>query len=199
MDVIDLMPGTTDEELVERCRCGDMDAFSLLHSRYEQKLYRYAYLMSGSREDACDIVQDTFIKAYKAISRFRGDSSIVTWLMRICTNLCRTHARSKMFKALKLSEIAVFRDFKIAEEQLDPRINVQQRLEAESIRDLLLKLPAHQRELLVLYEYEELSTEEIARLQNTSPGSVRVRLFRARQRLKEIALKSLEVGNKDAI
>jgi RNA polymerase sigma-70 factor (ECF subfamily) len=104
-----------------------------------------------------------------------------------------------MFKALKLSEIAVFRDFKIAEEQLDPRINVQQRLEAESIRDLLLKLPAHQRELLVLYEYEELSTEEIARLQNTSPGSVRVRLFRARQRLKEIALLTFGEGNKDAI
>jgi len=191
VDVITAIPGTTDEELVNRCRCGDVDAFSLLHSRYEQKLFRYAYLMSGSREDSCDIVQDTFIKAYKAIGRFRGDSSIITWLMRICTNLCRTHARSKMFKALKLSEIAVFRDFKMAEEQLNPVISVEKRLEADSIRDLLLKLPAHQRELLVLYEYEELSTDEIARLQNTSPGSVRVRLFRARQHLKEIALKTL--------
>lgn len=186
--VVDAPQSITDEELTCRFRSGEIDAFRLIHSRHEARLYRYAYLMTGSSEDARDIVQESFIRAYKGLQNFRGDSAFITWLMRICTNLCRNHARSAQLRLLKLSLLAALTDQKMAEDQLNPAVCTEQQFELDALRSALLRLPSHQRELIILHEYEGFSMDEIARLQCSTPGSVRVRLFRARNRLKETTL-----------
>ncbi|MHB1458913.1 MAG: RNA polymerase sigma factor [Armatimonadota bacterium] len=189
---VDVSQNITDEELTCRFRSGEIDAFRLLHSRHEARLYRYAYLMTGSREDARDIVQESFIRAYKALPNFRGDSTFATWLMRICTNLCRSHARLARLRLLKLSLLAALTDQKTEEDRSDPAVCTERQFELDALRSALLRLPSHQRELIVLHEYEGLNMDEIARLQCSTPGSVRVRLFRARNRLKETTLDMFE-------
>src|ERR1041385_3070379 len=85
----------SEAQLAERCRQGDLDAFGQVYMLYEGSVYRYAYYLLGHSEDAADVKQETFIKAYQAIGSFRGDSSLLTWLIRICVNLCRDRLRSR--------------------------------------------------------------------------------------------------------
>ena len=75
------------ETLLTRCRVGDRDAFAQVVAAYERSIFRYAYAMLGHREDALDVQQETFIRAYQALGAFRGDSSLLTWLLKICANL----------------------------------------------------------------------------------------------------------------
>jgi RNA polymerase sigma-70 factor (ECF subfamily) len=183
---------TTDEDLVDRCRAGDVEAFSMVHSRHEKRLFRYAYLMTGSREDAHDLVQETFVRAFRALPGFRGECSAITWLTRICANLCRRHIRSARLRSAKLVLLAALVDRSVTREQRDPSACAERGFEQETVREALLRLPPRQREILLLREYDELSIDEIACVQSSTPGSVRVRLCRARRRLRDVALAMIE-------
>ena len=79
----------TDEQLVARFRAGDIEAFSLVYAQYERHVFRYAYHLLGQREEADDVKQETFLKAYQALSKLRNDCSLHAWLLKICGNLCR--------------------------------------------------------------------------------------------------------------
>ena len=84
----------TETDIVARCQQGDLDAFKELYTLHEQQVYRYAYHILGHREDADDIKQETFLRAWQSIGRFWREASMQTWLLKICANLCRDRLRS---------------------------------------------------------------------------------------------------------
>ncbi len=176
----------TPEDLAARAQAGDRDALRQTYEQYQEDVYRLAYRLLGDREDAADVRQETFLKAFQALEKFRGDSSLKTWLLTICTNLCRSHRASKQRRreigfAAEVDEACLRSDDSVPE----PLAAAVRSETARLVRIALASLPVPERELIVLREYEELDYEEIARITGCSPSTVGVKLFRARRRLRE--------------
>jgi len=174
-----------EDQLVSRCRAGDLDAFAQVYERYERQVFRYAYHLLGHRDDADDIKQETFLKAYQAIGSFRSEASLQTWLLKICGNLCRD--RIKSWDRRKVIYDSTLREESLGQHAIgeDPLEIVERRQMTETIFKALRGLPPAQRELIVLHEVEDLSYEEIANILGCTRTSVKLRLFRARRSLKE--------------
>lgn len=171
-----------EDLLLARCRRGDVEAFSRIHAEYEQVVFRHAYRLLGSRDDALDASQETFINAFRGIRSFRGDCSLRAWLLRICTNLCRNHSRSRQRRREVPMEDAAWQ---AVTGGADPQRELEARERSAAVWEALRKLsPAH-REIIVLYDLEGVSTAEIAAILGCSRGSVPVKLFRARSRFKD--------------
>ena len=174
---------------VARIRAGDLDAFETLVRRHEATVYRVAFRMLGNRDDAADTVQDTFLRAYRAVSRFRGDAAFRTWLVGIAINVCRTRLTSAPARMARRSE-------SLDEEREDaPRPALPDRrpspedaaLGAElraAVAAALRRLPAEHREVLVLREVEGLEYGELASVLRCRLGTVKSRLARARAALR---------------
>jgi RNA polymerase sigma-70 factor (ECF subfamily) len=175
----------SEEELVTRCRTGDLEAFSLVYARYAPQVYRYAYHLLGHREDADDIKQETFLRAHQAIAGFRSEASLQTWLLRICGNLCRDRIKSwerrKVCYDDRISGEGPHRDT----HALDPQEVVERAETKAIILRALHGMPAAQREVLVLHDIEGLGYPEIAHILGCSSASAKLRVFRARRYLKE--------------
>ena len=183
---IGIQEQAAETNLLIRCRDGDQDAFAQMTTIYERPIFRYAFYMLGHWEDALDIQQETFVRAYQSIGAFRGDCSLNTWLLKICANLCRTHLRRRQAQgAVSLSH----EDEENLEgrETGDPYRLMAQAQDLEILRVALRSLPPAQRELIILREYEELSCEEIGVILGCATVTARVKLFRARKRLQERA------------
>src|SRR5437660_7998669 len=84
-----------EDGLLARCRAGDLDAFGLIYDEHERHVFRFAYHVLGKHDDADDVKQETFLRAYRALGNFRADCSLRTWLLRICANLCRDRIKSR--------------------------------------------------------------------------------------------------------
>lgn len=184
---------TGDEQLVARCRAGEVDAFAQVYALYERSVFRYAYHLLGHREDADDVKQETFVRAFQAIGRFRRDATLLTWLLKICGNLCRDRMKSwerrhVCYDANEHCEWTVSSDH-----TADPVAVVERSATTATILRALHSLPPIQREVLILHEIEELSYEEIAQVLGCSPVSAKLRAFRARLRLKEKVTALLEL------
>lgn len=175
----------SEEELVARCRAGELEAFSIVYARYSPQVYRYAYHLMGHREDADDIKQETFLRAHQAIGSFRSEASLQTWLLRICGNLCRDRIKSwerrKISYDDRISGDGPHRDT----QALDPQQIVERAETTEIILKALHGMPAPQREVVVLHDIEGLGYPEIARILGCSNASAKLRVFRARRYLKE--------------
>jgi len=174
-----------EDQLVTRCRAGDLDAFAQVYDRYERQVYRYAYHILGNRDDADDIKQETFVKAYQAIGSFRSESTLQTWLLRICGNLCRDKIKS--WDRRKVTYDSTLRDDVLGSSNEDdsPQSILERKEMTEIIFKALRGMPPAQREIIVLHEVEDLSYEEIAAVVGCSRTSIKLRLFRARRNLKE--------------
>lgn len=173
-----------EDQLVARCRAGDLDAFGLVYVRYERQVFRYAYHLLGHREDADDVKQETFLKAHRAIGGFRSDSSLQTWLLKICGNLCRDRIKSWENRKV-IYDSRVKRDCPDEEGAQDPVAALERSQTKETILRALQGMPAGQREVVVLHDVEELNYEEIAAILGCSSASAKLRVFRARRALKE--------------
>lgn len=174
-----------EDQLVARCRAGDTDAFSQVYAKYERQVYRYAYHLLGHRDDADDIKQETFVKAFQAVSGFRSEASLLTWLLKICGNLCRDRIKSWDRRKVQY-------DARLEQDSLpgdafgeDPMNIVARSQMTETVFRALRGLPTAQREIIVLHEIEDLSYLEIAEVLGCSRTSVKLRIFRARKSLKE--------------
>lgn len=179
------MAQLSEQELIARCMNGDLEAFGRLFERYELSIYRYAYHMMGDPDEADDIKQDTFVKAYRALPGFRGECAILTWLLKVAGNLCRDrHKMRSRRQEAPLAEI----EFDIpasGENDGDPlRLLEREDLRA-SVQRVLQGMPKHRRELMVLRDLEGLSYQQIAEVLNCSVAGVKLRLFRARRNFKE--------------
>lgn len=171
-----------ETELVQRISQGDSIAFDLLVSRYSERVYRVALRMLGNPEDAEDVQQEAFVRAYRSMHSFRGDSSFVTWMYSITARLCLTHRKRNA--ARKSQEISdEFLTF--ADPDGDPEKCLQAAEHARQVQSVLSKLNPSDRLLIVLKYVEGLTHEEIAPILRCSVVSSRSRLLRAKRLFRE--------------
>lgn len=176
----------SDQELIIRCREGDVEAFGWLYGRHERTVYRFIYHMLGDPDEADDIKQDTFVKAYRSLPQFRGDCSLLTWLLKVAANLCRDRikSRSRRGEVSLAPEIeAELRDS--TELGMDPAIQIERKDLFATAYRVLAALPETQRELIVLRDIDGLSYQQISEVIGCSVASVKLRLFRARRGFKD--------------
>jgi RNA polymerase sigma-70 factor (ECF subfamily) len=183
-----------ERTLVEDARRGEAGAFRELVSRYQRRAYAVALGIVHDSDDARDICQDAFLKAYKGLATFEGDSQFFTWLYRIVTNLCIDHLRKKRGERVEFDEThpqdAADDATGIAPQRtgFDPQRALADRELRSHIRKALDQLsPAH-RAVLVLREVEGLSYQEMADLQGCSIGTIMSRLFHARKKMQKMLL-----------
>ena len=181
--------------LLARCRVGERDALAQIFARYERPVFRYAYAMLGHRDDALDVQQETFLRAFAGLPDFRAECSLQTWLLAICANLCRSHLRTKIIQRERQEDFESVRDTLISgDSRTDPQQQAEQSEQAAILRRALQGLPPPQRELIILHEYEDISIADISVILHCAPVTVRVKLYRARRRLQERVAALYETG-----
>lgn len=186
----------SDKALISLIKNGDKEAFSILIKRYEKKVLNILYLQLGNTPDLEDLVQEVFIKVFKNVKNFRGESQFSTWLYRIAVNVSYDYKRKSkdiysLDDPLKEDEEDTFEKI-IPNNDEDPLSIIEGEELRNKLRKLIKELPKEYQEVLILREYEGLSYEEISKILNCPIGTVESRLFRARKELKEKLLK--EVG-----
>jgi RNA polymerase sigma-70 factor (ECF subfamily) len=176
-----------EAQIVRRVLQGDVNAFERLVTEYEKAVYAIAQRMTGNAEDAADMTQETFIKAYNSLQSFRGDSKFSVWLYRIASNVCLDFLRSRSRKpTVSLSvedDEGEEGQLDIADESQSPEILMERGLTRDAVRRGLDTLPPDYRQILLLREIQGLSYDEIAAVLEIEVGTVKSRIFRARKRL----------------
>jgi RNA polymerase sigma-70 factor (ECF subfamily) len=167
----------SDAELVLRTRQGDHEAFGTLMARYRQRLGRYAWYALGSRDDAEDALQDTFVRAYRAMDQCTHPERVGAWLFRILINRCRSRQARK-------SLVVWSRDGEAAYERASVEPASESAAWREEIEHALRQLPADQREAFLLKHVEELSYDEMHELTGASHSALKMRVKRACGRLR---------------
>jgi RNA polymerase sigma-70 factor (ECF subfamily) len=167
-----------DREAIEQSQRGERDAFDRLVERYQRDVYRLCYRYLNNHEDASDVAQEAFLRAYRAIRSFRGDSSFATWLYRIAVNACLNFRAARRPTTTEVPEVA------------DPRAGAQEHLEHDEqsrrVREAVSRLPEKQRATVILKVYHELTHEEVARVLGSSVGTVKASLFHALGNLRKM-------------
>jgi len=183
-----------DEELVASARQGDRRAFEELVERHQRKAFHIAFDFTREREDAKDLSQEAFLKAFTNLKNFDGRSSFYTWFYRILVNLCLDYKRRQKRAPAKTFDESVENQIEPSHEPEKPRSPDQQvwaRQISRRVGEALEALPARQRTAFVLKNHQGLSIKEIAELMETAEGTVKVHLHRAvtalRERLAEFA------------
>ena len=176
---------------------GDNEAFGHLVERYQRRVYALAYGILRSREDAWDVAQEAFVKAYKNLSSYEGTAAFYTWLYRITYNLSLDHLRAKTRRDVVEFDEKHTEDASVHEELIRPEHPsevVDRRELAEVVQNAMTKLSDKHRAIIVLREIEGLSYEEMAEVLKISKGTVMSRLFHARRNLQELLKPYLEEG-----
>ena len=171
----------TEAELVSVCLGGRLDAFDLIVERHRRPVYQLCYRFVGNHEDASDLSQDVFLRAYRGLHRFRGQASLATWLYRIGVNVCLNRVASKAPRVEPIGE----RQF--VDERGESASERMLRSErGERVREAITQLPEKQRATLVLRMYQEMSHQEIADVLGSSVGAVKANFFHALGNLKKL-------------
>jgi RNA polymerase sigma-70 factor (ECF subfamily) len=168
-----------DREAVEACQRGEREAFDPLVERYQRDIYRLCYRYVNDPQDASDMAQEVFLKAYKAIGRFRGDSSFSTWLYRIAVNTCLNFRSTRRPEPEELSDA-------VADGRTGALARLEEEERAERVRAAVSRLPDKQRATLILKVYHELTHEEVAGIVGASVGTVKANLFHALGNLRKM-------------
>ena len=179
-----------ESTLVEAARSGDMGAFEALVRRYDRNVFRIAQHITQNREDAEDVVQDAFLKAYQNLGQFQGQSKFYTWLVRIAVNEALMRLRRRRpDRMVSIDEDVQTEEDSIPREIADWSPNPEQRYSQAELKEILGKtiqgLPPSFRTVFVLRDVEGLSTEETAAALDLSVPAVKSRLLRARLQLRE--------------
>jgi RNA polymerase sigma-70 factor (ECF subfamily) len=175
-----------DQQLVERAQRGDKQAFELLVSKYQRKLARLLSRFIRDATEVEDVTQEAFIKAYRALPTFRGDSAFYTWLYRIGINTAKNYLvamgrRAPTTTEIDSEEAEGFEDGDQLRDVNTPENEMMSRQVAETVNQTLESLPEELRSAITLREIEGLSYEDIANIMNCPIGTVRSRIFRARE------------------
>lgn len=185
-----LQEADEDWSIVRRVQEGDVAAFDLLTVKYRNRIYGVVYNLTSNREDASDLTQDAFIKAFQSIQRFQGQSSFFTWLYRIAINSTLSHLRKnrvRSFFSLERinTEEPVSRELiaALTDKTGADRETFTRELQ-EKLNEAMQKLSINHRTVVTLFEIDGLSHQEIAEVMNCSVGTVRSRLHYAKQLLQ---------------
>jgi len=178
-----------DEALVARVQRGEMKAYDVLVERYKQRLYATVYHMTSNHEDANDLVQDAFIKAYKSLHSFKGQSSFYTWVYRIAVNrtinfLKRRKDRGHFSLNDVDASIETDPDYVELMSHVTPRREVGLNELQEKLNEAVQKLSEEHRAVVIMHDVQGMTHADIARVMHCSEGTVRSRLFYARQQLQ---------------
>ena len=177
-----------EREIIEKVLSGDTEAFEALVIEHQNKVYSLALRMVGNEEDARDMAQEAFIRAFNSLTGFRGDSKFSVWLYRLTSNICIDFIRSR---AKKRTVSMTWTDedgddageLEVPDERFSPEAQLERTLTRESVRRGLDSLSPQYREILLLREINGLSYDEIGEALGIEPGTVKSRIFRARKKL----------------
>lgn len=178
-----------DLEIVRRVQTGDVAAFDALVRKYRERIYSVVYHLTSNRDDAADLAQDAFIKAFQSINRFKGQSSFFTWLYRIAVNTTYTHLRkSRLRSFFSLDDVKEGGEGVewLKELSVEPSIGKSAYIKEiqEKLNEAFQKLSIKHRTVVTLFEIEGFSHTEIAEIVGCSEGTVRSRLHYAKQQLQ---------------
>jgi len=184
------MTTNQDQIIIQQILEGDTKAFAVLVDRYKDLVFTLAIQMLKNREEAEEVSQDTFIKVFKKLKNFKGDSKFSTWIYRIGYNTCLDRIKSNKRK----QNTVAINEFTTHEvKTLDNALSIMEAQESkQTIQDCLQMLPADDCALLTLYYFEELSLEEIGKVIGVKANNVKVKLFRSRKKLTTILQNKLE-------
>ena len=173
------MTREAERQAIEACQRGEREAFDELVVRYQRNIYRLCYRYVNNHEDANDLTQEVFLKAWRAIGRFRGQSAFSTWLYRIGVNACLNFRAARRPLAQELPEALP-----------DPGMGAAERVESEQqarrVREAVARLPEKQRATLILKIYHELTHQEVAQVLGSTVGTVKANLFHALGNLRKL-------------
>ena len=177
----------TDEELVARSKAGDTESFNQLVKRWERPIFALAYRTLGREEDARDVTQETFLRAFRALSGFKGDAKFSSWLYRIALNLCRDWMRKDrraplvaVPEGVELDDLAADRGPTETVEDLAARTEL-----SGVVAKAMAHLPAEQRQSIILKEYHGLTFQEIADLMRCPLSTVKTRVYQGLSTLRK--------------
>jgi len=176
--------GRSDEELVEACQSGEASAFDVLVARWEDRLRGAAYRFLGSDEEARDVAQEAFLRAYKAIGTFKMEARFSSWLYQIATNLCRDRLRRRKTRAAVSLEALEEAGPMMVETRPGAHERLLERDLARAVRRAVDELPEEQREVVILKEYQDLTFLEIAQALDVPVSTVKTRLYRGLGQLR---------------
>lgn len=185
---------TAENEFLEQLRSGRVDAFDTLISRYSSDIYALLFRITQNPDDAGELTQETFLRAFKAIGRFRGESELKTWLFRIAINESRNRHRwwKRRFrdKTVSLDDNVGDSDVRLHEtlagDSEDPEATLLRREHREALENALASLPEAFREVIVLCDIEGQSYQQIAEVLKINIGTVKSRIARGREELRRI-------------
>ncbi|BAO76702.1 RNA polymerase sigma factor [Winogradskyella sp. PG-2] len=188
------MTTNNDNILIEAIKNGDTKAYGQLVDRYKDLVYTLAIRMLKHKEEAEEVAQDTFIKVFKSLNKFKGDSKFSTWIYRVAYNTCLDNIKKnkKHLNNVAIDEYT-FNKLDTIDNALD---NIIKEEKSILIKNCIDKLPEDSSALLTLFYYEELSLDEISKIINVEANTVKVKLFRARKKLAFILEQYLQPQNK---
>ncbi len=176
--------GQPDEEIINRVLKGDQSAFAILVERYQNYVFTLVLRFTDNREDAEEIAQDVFVKAYRSLADFRGDSKFSTWLFTITRTTCLSFLRKKKLDTLSLDNERTGIQVENRESGFNANL-VEQKSKHAMLNQAIAMLSPDDAQVLNLFYKGDQTLEEIGKIMRLDPNTVKVKLHRARQRLKE--------------
>jgi RNA polymerase sigma-70 factor (ECF subfamily) len=179
-----MQTGMTDTEIISRVLGGDQQGFSALLDRYQNYVFTLVLRFTNSREDAEEVSQDIFVKAYRCLADFRGDSKFSTWLYTIVRTTCITFLRKKRIETISLDDEKVFLQAEARESTLKANM-VEAKSRKSMVNEAIRLLGPEDAQIITLFYNAEQSLEEIGKILGIEPNTAKIKLYRARQKLKE--------------
>lgn len=187
------MDKAKEKQMISRARKGELTAFEELVKEYEQRVFALAYRYCGNEQDAQDVVQEVFLRVYRSLKGFRGESGFSTWIYRITSNICVDHIRAeKGAHNISLETEEGEQPIPDAVSLHQPEAAAENAILREALKEALALLSAEHRQILLLREIIGLSYVEISKMLRLEEGTVKSRLARARKQMREILI---EQGN----
>lgn len=172
----------TEAELIEKIKNGEWRTYAILVNKYEQKVFNYANYLMGNREDAEEITQDSFTKAYQSIAQFRGEAAFSTWVLRIAHFNCLTRFRKKNYAHVDIAET---NESEVGFSS-DPSVDLQLSDKTRILNQALNQLRPNERSVITLFYYQDLSIKEIVEVTQLKESNVKVHLHRGRKKLYDV-------------
>lgn len=177
-----LSAAISDRECIQRLRQGETGAFEILVRRHQKTIFNLVYRLLGDYDEAAEIAQEAFLSAYKSVGQFRGDANFSTWLYRIALNHAST--RRKSLANSQQRNVPLETTDPVDDRRVDPADNVEQKEVQERVQKALNSLEPNDAAIILLRDMQDMPYDEVARMLDLPVGTVKSRLYRARQALK---------------